>query len=546
MKAGKETRLKLIRPQNESARGMGAVLADVYKALKSVSFYPAGHPLRNEIIQEAHKSLQFMLAEKELVLIVARSGFSTSDGAVPVEANQMTQALAAELFKRRIQRLTLFSDLTLEDFREFLQLLSLDLHKLASAGGMASEMVVHGIRTIWANEIDLSVIWEKRQAMDTIDLVSAGAVEETGLIQADEDAADATLGTNPPDFQLPEEPEKVLEELIAGLKNETDDNRYQQLARMLADKAEKLKENGIFMPLLPAIELLMQHGADGTRGSIKKEYALFILQQIAGGAMTDFLLQQLEGRGPLEKERIYPVLKQLGVKVAYEIIQRLCLADGLLARKSLAAALLQIGPAAVPPLLTMLKDERWYVVRNMVAILGQIGCKDCASSLRPAIYHPDPRVRKEAVRSLLKIGGKDVETIIIGLLDDKDEAIARQAILSLGLMKSAAAVQPLVLIMEKRDFFMRQLAIKKDAMQALGRIGDRRATPYLLKVLEARVWLFWGKWGELKVAAAAALGYIGDETSLQVLKANTSRGGRLGSACSEALDNIERIAEGEL
>jgi hypothetical protein len=98
--------------------------------------------------------------------------------------------------------------------------------------------------------------------------------------------------------------------------------------------------------------------------------------------------------------------------------------------------------------------------------------------------------------------------------------------------------------MEKRDIFMQRLAMKINAIQGLGRIGDKRATPNLLRVLTAHDWLPWSRWDELKIAAAIALGQLGDEAALPLLKVKASGGGRLGTACSEAVDNIERVAEG--
>jgi len=545
MSAGKDTILKLVRPNSEPARGR-AVLADLYKALKAIGFYPHDHPLREEILRTAHKSLQSLLAEKELLLVITRSGFSSIDGDAFVDSNQMVRALAGELFVRRIQRLTLLNDLTLKDLRSFLQLLALDPQKLASSGGMAQEMITQGIRTIWANELDLSVIWEKRQSMDEGVVALAGADEDAGKGDAELQAGtDAIEESGYPSDCLPtEEAELALEDLIARMDDEPNDNRYQQLARLLVVQAEKLKERAICGPLLPVIEALMRHSDDGGRSAVKKEYAVFTLEQIADGIMTDFLLQQLEIMSSIEKERIYAVLGRLGAKVAYGIIQRLCLTDGLLARKSLAAALLRIGPPAVPPLLAMLKDERWYVVRNMVAIIGEIGCRNSVYALRPAVNHEDSRVRKEAIRALVKTGGKDAESIIIDLLDDDDESIVRHAIMSLGILKSTTAILSLISITKKRDIFTKRLAMKKDAIQALGRIGDKRATPHLLTVLEAHCWLPWNRWDDLKVVAATALGQLGDEAALPVLKSNASRGGRLGRACSEAVDNIERVAEG--
>lgn len=538
MSISKESILKLVRQKTEVPGNPGAPLADMYKALRAISFYPESHPLRDEIVATACDALKAQVKEKELVLAISRAGITYGEERLKLEANQMLTSLAGELFVRRIQQLTFLPDLTMDDLRHFLQLLSLDPKKLTSSGGMAQAMTGAGIRTIWANEVDVSVIWEKRQAMEEhSEPVETAGKEETAKAEAD-------AGDDSPAAVVESGDTDSLMELLARMDRETNDGRYQQFARNLAAKAESSKERRVFAPLLLVLLGLLQHNEDPNRSQVQKDYAVFTLGLIAEGVMTDFLLHYLETKSPQEASKIYPVLKKLGTKIAYMIIQQLCLADGLHARKSLAAALLGIGNSAIPPLVAMLKDERWYVVRNMVAILGQIGNRDMVSSLRPALYHADQRVRKETVHALVKTGGSDAESMIISLLEDPDQAIVLHAIMALGLLKSSTAVPVLVEIVSKSDFFSKQIKKKKEAMLSLGRIGDKQATTVLMKILDAESWLPWSKWDELKVLAANALGLLADEQALPLLKKHAAGGGSLGKACSEAVDNIERVAEG--
>lgn len=539
MNLGTESILKLVRPKTEKPGNPGPILADIYKAMRAIGFYPEGHPKREEIVANVYNALGHFVQEKELALTISRAGFSSAGEPIKAELNQMVVSLAAELFIRRIQQLTFLPDLSLDDLRAFLHLLSMDQKNLALSGGMAQLMPARGIRTIWANEIDLSVIWEKRQALEE-KIESGDALAKTG--EEGPERAEGEEGSYPADSGNTDT--DTLMELLARMDRETDDNRYQQLARNLASKAEGFKEKAVCAPLFLVLHALLQHNEDTNRSQVQRDYAVFTLEQIAEGVTIDFLLQHLESKSPLETAKIYPILKKLGAKIAYVIIQRLCLADGLHARKSLAAALLAIGQPAVPPLLAMLKDERWYVVRNMVAILGQIGCRDSANAFRPALYHGDQRVRKETIHALVKIGGKDAESMIIELIEDADPAIVLHAIMSLGLLKSDAAVQLLIQIIEKSDFFSRQIKVKKEAIIALGRIGDRRAVTPLLSLLGSNSWLPWSKWDEMKIVAATALGRLGDEAALPSLNACAARGGSLGKACSDAVDNIERVAEG--
>jgi HEAT repeat protein len=523
--------LKLVKPLDEAACQRGGALAHVYKALKAALFYPKGHPLRANNLRHAHDSMVHMLNGRELALVINRRGFAKIDGGAEVDGNQMAHALARELFSRRVQRIVFLEDLSLSDLQGLLFLLTIDPRKIVGHGGMESIMARRGIKTVWINETDLFTIRRKRQALESTD---------TALFTGDEELLFAESQVEPPD---PDEIAALsLDLLLERMASEQDDNSYLQLARNLAVKAEEVKGAGAFSDLLPVLEGLLDQSALETKSAIQREYAIFTLEQVAEGKMTDFLLSELENRELREPERVHRVLRQLGEKVAYVIIQRLCIADGLFARKSLATALIKMGSAAVAPLVSMLQDERWYVVRNMVAILGEIGSGECVVAMKATANHYDQRVRKESIRSLVKIGGIGAEAIIIGLLADRDPGIVRQSILSLGIMNSKPAMQPLIEIVADRDLFLGSLDIKKEALQAIGRIGDRRAVAYLLELLESRHFVVWNRWKELKVYAATALGQLGDESALSVLKKKAERGGRLGSVCSEAVDNIERVA----
>lgn len=520
-----EQHLKLVR--NEAAKSIGSALADLYRTLKVISFYPKGHPLLTEALLRAHHILQGVLQGSPLSLIVARSGFSLPDGA-PIDGNPMSQTLAKELFFRRISQLTLLPDLTPDDLKQFLTLILMDPRRIAEAGGMERLMTSKRIRTVWVNEIDLSAILAKQQAMEV----------EQKEPPIDEEIETALAASR--EVQTQEKEDEDIRELVQLMDEEFNDNRYIQLAELLVSKADQLKGHGLHQALIHPLFSLFVHLRDKRRSSSQREHAAFTLQQLANG-MADTLVEQAENKDFPGKEELFQLLKHLGAQTVPRLIDRLGVADNLYARKSLASALVHIGEHAIPFLAAMLQDSRWYVIRNMVAILGEIGIPSSVRLLKGPAYHDDPRVRKETIRSLSKIGGTEAEAILIGLLTTKDRDVKQQAILSLGIMRSQTSVQPLLDIVWHRDFFGDLESLKREALIAIGRIGDRRAVPYLVKFLNKKP-LFTVKSLEgLKIAAVSALGNIGDEAALDTLRTLSKRGGRLGAACNEAIDSIERL-----
>jgi HEAT repeat protein len=129
------------------------------------------------------------------------------------------------------------------------------------------------------------------------------------------------------------------------------------------------------------------------------------------------------------------------------------------------------------------------------------------------------------------------------MLDDVDGDVVRQVIFSLGALRSRAAVRPLLEIATAADAFLKEVELKKLAVSAVGRIGDRQATAPLMDILLSRGWLAPRRWMELKVAAAAALGQLGDESALPLLQRLAKSDTPIGQACSEAAENLERIVK---
>ncbi|CAG0969887.1 HEAT repeat domain-containing protein [Geobacter sp.] len=537
-------------------RRRGAALTELHRAHKVMGFYPAGHPLRAESLRLAFSALHDAIGEEPLLLVVGKGGFTSSDGGAAVEDNPMAQSLARELFIRRVRRLAFLPDLSSGDLEAFLALLSLDHRSVPSAGGMEALMARRGITTIWANEIDLSAIGRKRQEIEEIRAGSSGPsfaedLPDGGAFLDSSGRADAgsLLSTVPMEEtrgeRAGEEGDLGPEELIALMAREPDDERYREFARAFVKECHRLQAGGEFERLLPLLDLLLRQANDGGEGLARRGSALLAFDQAAGEDMVDFLVQRLEAMHGTEDDRLLPLLAQLGSRAAVPLVASLCGAEGTRALRNLAAGLVAVGEEGAPLLVELLADGRGHVVQMVAAILGEIGHGGCVAELRRCLGHPDERVRREALRSLGRIGGPDATEAIIDCLGAAgDPVLRRQAAVSLGALRSVRAVEPLFAVVAERDLFLRTLPLKKDALAAIGRIGDRSAVSSLVALLGRRPLFFRRRWEELQCLAAAVVGLIGDPATLPLLAGLEAAGGRLGTACGAAARAIEQRQNG--
>jgi HEAT repeat protein len=189
-------------------------------------------------------------------------------------------------------------------------------------------------------------------------------------------------------------------------------------------------------------------------------------------------------------------------------------------------------------------DGNWQVVRATAAVLGEMRNRDAVKGLTMAAYHADIRVRLEAIRALAEIGGREATAVLLDLFRDQNRAIKRQVILWLGVSRNEDALQPLLGLVMKRDLRGKLLTLKKEALLAIGRIGDPRSLDALIMLVEKRRFLSPGRWEELKILALETIGRLKGDEARGFLQKTASRGGRIGQASQAVLDIMREELRG--
>jgi HEAT repeat protein len=516
-----------------TTRGTLEALSSLYRTVQVWRFYPKGHPSLRNSLNHAHTALKQLLDGHTLLLACGRAGFSFPDGELLKDSSGITTTFSYELLIRRAQKITFSHDIFPEDLLELCKLICLTPEQIQQAGGIDTLMAERGIRSVWVNEFDLSVIRGKRQR-----------VEESGIVPPGLDEAEIANNAFPATEQaaLSEElsPEQQLQVLLGRLSTCSDDDIYLILVRQAVAFSEipliSLEPHLLF----PLLELFAEHAGDAAHSENQREYAHFALEQlIASDSILRGILERAN-RDDLSNETLCALLKAGGTTAISTSIELMGRTSSLRIRKKLATAITCLGEDALPLLLDLLHDQRWFITRNICSILGAIASRDALPELTMCLHHPDIRVRKEAIRSLAQIGGPVAEEAIINILTDKDSGALPQAIISLGGMKSRRAVAELMIIMFSRDLFLQSLSLKIGILTALASIGDRQVTPFLITLLNEHYFLAPTRGRKLKTAIVECLGKLGDPGALPILNKLASENDELGSACSRAIALIEK------
>ncbi|MEM7048179.1 MAG: HEAT repeat domain-containing protein [Acidobacteriota bacterium] len=144
--------------------------------------------------------------------------------------------------------------------------------------------------------------------------------------------------------------------------------------------------------------------------------------------------------------------------------------------------LLTSFPAQIVPLAVQrLQDPRWFVVRNMIALLAAVDDRSTIGWIRHCLGHGDSRVRLEAVKSLVRLDHELPEELIARSLADEDERIPLRMAHGVGNFRVMTAVAPLLALLDPRDPMGRNRPLRIQALKSLGQIGDPAVLPRLEK-----------------------------------------------------------------
>jgi hypothetical protein len=129
---------------------------------------------------------------------------------------------------------------------------------------------------------------------------------------------------------------------------------------------------------------------------------------------------------PIDFALVDQLVPRLRLAAAGPLLDALEASPSRAVRRKLLELIVQLGPEAATVIESRLPDERWFVVRNMLMLIADLGGQNIDLGTTYA-RHADGRVRREAIRILTGIPSTRERAICAGL-DDSDERVVRVAL----------------------------------------------------------------------------------------------------------------------
>ena len=457
-------------PQNPLPEKIVTAVNELGKGIKAVNFYPPGHPVLTQAIRKIVSAIEEIPPPATgLEIEVTKNALLYGDEPFP-PGNKAIADLKQELYLRRASRLILLPGQNPKEMVAFLDTLNCDIQDLQDQGGLENVLLRKKISRIWVNRVDYEGLTEMLKKE-----------EEVPRQEIEDDSSPGDTAPSPED--LPPEGMGV-DEILRQLEKESDAGTYRELVvrlslALLREHSEiRIEYAGRAL----AIYVAHIENPPGRNREIA-EHARAGIRELVSDDLVSHYIRRLRDRGGVNRKDAETILVAFGERSVKPLLVALAEEEDLLVRKTILDIIVAIGPPAVPAILDNLHDSRWYVVRNMVTILGNLGIPDLAPHITSALSHPDIRVKKEAIRGLSRLEHPSAVTALSELCFFPEETVALTATAALSLKKEEEAVLTLYRRAVHKKLFFPHYRLAHEAIDSLRSIDTDRAIDVLEKVL---------------------------------------------------------------
>jgi len=375
---------------------------------------------------------------------------------------------------------------------------------IGGVGGPALDVPMHERSDDWMPAVEAAPGWHEATGIQfTLTDEENGTLEATIQDELSRPLADEVLQIVATILGAEETPAGFLDSASA----------FQRFIELAIEEGDVARANDLTARL---------RGVAANKAKERAEFAGLAEQVIREVGRPSFLGQMaptLNAHSGIDPGVLTNFLVQLGPSAAPAICDLLGQVNQMKYRRALCESLAISCKDEVEVLIERLNDSRWYVIRNIVYVLGKIAHQGVERALDRALHHEDVRVRKEAVRALGNIESSTSRAYLVSAFRDPDSGVRVQAAMTLAQKRDERSAQSLLTVIQSSDFTRRDTAERQSFFEALGRSGSDTLVPKLAALLTrgAGFLVFRSGNEEERLHAALALAWLGTPAALGVL-----------------------------
>lgn len=522
------------------------ILIEVNKAVKMHNFYPQGHPQLVSALEKAFNTIKNALKERsEIKWKIDLKGFY--DERVPIApGNPEILGLAKRLYLRKIKELTVTQSVTLSDMKTLISIIKMEQEEIIANGGLERIFAEKNVTGILFNEVRYEDLKKLRKELEERRHDEEKVIAETSEKKEEKPApAGEAAQAKDSESEPPEPRQEIVEEelhaLIDKIRGERDFLLYNDLSVRILERSQPFVAEKSFDEVFPALEVFLEHSAGADMPEDISKTARERLHSYFSLDMLKYLVERAGLKDEHNRKTVQRLLVEAGGDAPELLLDAVIEAPEATSRKHLYGTILRFGPSIRPSVEKRLGRPEWYAVRQMVSLLGDINDPASLDALEQTYLHPEPRVKKEVLKTLVKIKSPRTTEILLRALEEEDESLVNQAIISLSVIKDPSAAEAIGRIAQKWEPFADKQDSKKQAIKALGVMKAPGGIPYLTSVLFKKAWFGKKANEEVRILSANALAMIGTEEAYKAIEqACAGSTGELYDACKRILDGREK------
>jgi HEAT repeat protein len=423
---------------------IGAVCGLLHRAYRDTRFYPTEHPVPAETLARLTEAFTGLIAQLGTVTLEVEEGQLVFGEETVYSHEESRDNLAFIMFREGLRVISFHPGLEADEIHAFVQCLA----QVDDLAGEERDLLT----AFWEEDfthIDYSAADQilgggvlREGTLEALRETVLRRLEETDMSSLDlgsESEARGSivprLGTRTQDLLLThadlEESERQVQEMAAAL-----DDFGAVLLELLVDKEVAGDYEQVLKPALAAVvnSYARASDLDGLCSFLEQIRTLESENECPDGTAGRFAAQAIPSERLAEMvdagtgfSAYQPAVERLLDLVqswdSLYLLELLTTSQNRNLRRFLLGFLERGGALRGERLIPLLGDARWYVVRNALRLARSVRDPSLLSRIERLTTHPDARVRREAVRTVDALAGREALAVLTRALLDSDSTV---------------------------------------------------------------------------------------------------------------------------
>jgi len=344
-----------------------------------------------------------------------------------------------------------------------------------------------------------------------------------------------------------------LNEKLQELKQSLEDSKLeQQMARLslfiLDNNPDEVYLQGVRKKLVSSMQSHLD--ASDYPGLVslcktclagKTEQETSLLTDLIPGSFAEQVIGDASRLGKEYQSYIAEVIDLIRAPFTRPLLEAAALEDDRSVRFFLLNCLKKLGYQVADHAVLFLNDDRWFVQRNMLILLGELGAVEKLPKIKPLLNHSHQKVRQEALKTCLLLHDEESIKKLISNLSSENRQEVLHAITMSQLVNNKTLSAALLRMLQSNKLFRFDFDIKKALVHTLAEHKNPQAIAIFSRILRSRKIFKASQYNKFKIEIIKVLGRYPAARVTPLLQQQISSGTE--EAAGQARQTLKRLSQ---